>query len=278
MKTKLIKTFFLFFTLNSFCQGITFIKDEILNNYKESGFLRTNFIPVGEIDAKYDKQGFWKDYIKINDYTYVSTYVSNEEKPLLITGNFLIYEEGNYSNSEKIGKWLHFTIEDNTFKKILQKEDNYIDGFLDGEFKYFFPNGNIALAGNRDRKNNETTIKTYYLDGEIFGTGSYKNNLINGTHTFFYRDGTIMQKIKYDMGKKNGVEQFYHKNGQLWAEQIFKNDLLLNVKCNYTKNGKLRDKGTMKDGNGTVKLYTEEGKLYKIITYKKGLKISEKKL
>jgi antitoxin component YwqK of YwqJK toxin-antitoxin module len=274
MKAKLIIAFSLLFSLNSFSQEITFVKDEILDNYKESGFLASNFIPVGEIDAKYDNQGFWKDYKKTKDFTFVP----NNGRPIQINGNFLIYEEGIYSNSERIGKWLHYTIEDKTFKKILQKEDNYIDGFLDGEFKYFFPNENIALKGNYDRKNQEYTIKLYYLYGEIYGDELYKNNLKTGTQTYFYPDGAIMEKIKYDKGKKNGIQQFYHKNGQLWTERTYKNDLLLNVKGNYSENGKPRDKGTIKDGNGTVKYYNEEGKVYQIITFKKGLEINKKKL
>jgi len=271
MKTKLIKAFFFLFTLHSFSQEITFVKDEILDKHNESGFLK-NFIPVGEIDAKYDNQGFWKDYKKTKDFTYVSI----NGKPKEITGTFLIYEEGNYSNSERIGKWLYYTIEDETFKKILQKEVDYIDGFED-KFKYFYPNGNIAVAGNYDRNNHEETMKIYYLNGEIFETILLKNNLKACIQTVLYPDGTIKEKREFYEGKRNGIEQFYHKNGQLWTERIYKNDLLLNVKCNYTKNGKLRDKGTLKDGNGTVKLYDEKDKIYTIITYKKGLEISEKK-
>lgn len=274
MKTQLIKIFFFLLTFNSFSQEIKFVKDEILNKYNETGFLTTHFVPAGEIDGKYDKQGLWKDYVKIKDFTYVS----NNGKPQQVTGLFLIYGEGSYSNGEKTGKWTYYTIEDKTYKKIPQREVNYIDGFLDGKFKYFFPNGNIAITGNHNKKNNEQTLKLYYLSGEIFATKQYKNNLETGTHTFFYLNGIINQKTKYDMGKKNGIRQYYHKNGQLWTEEIFNNDLLLNVKANYTQNGKLRDKGSIKDGNGTVKLYNDKGKIYTIITYKKGLKINEKKL
>lgn len=272
MKTQLIKTFFLLLTFNLFGQEIIFVKDEILDKYKESGFLASNFVPVGEIDTKYDKQGFWKDYNKIKAFTYIS----NNGKPQQVTGLFLIYGEGSYNNSEKIGKWIYYTIEDKTFKKIPQKEENYVDGFWDEKFTYFFPNGNIAMTGDNDRKNNEQTIKLYYLSGKVFTNQQYKNNLEIGTHTIFYRDGTVNQITKYNNGKKNGIRQFYHKNGQLWTEEIFNNDLLLNVKFNYDQNGKPQDKGTIKDGNGTVKLYNDTGKLYTIITYKKGKKVSEK--
>lgn len=273
MKTKLIIAFFLFFTFNSFSQPIKFIKDEILENYKESGFLASNFIPVGETDAKYDNQGFWKDYRKTKDFTFISNY----EMPLQVSGNFLIYGEGNYSNGERIGKWLYFTIEDETFKKIPQKEVDYIDG-LEDKVKYFIPNGNIAMTIHYDWNNFEQAVKIYYLNGKIYGNELYIKNLKIGTQTYFYPDGTIMEKITYDKGNRDGIQQFYHKNGQLWTERIFKNDLLLNVKGNYTENGKPRDKGTIKDGNGTVKHYNDMGKIYQIITYKKGKKISEKKL
>ena len=74
---------------------------------------------------------------------------------------------------------------------------------------------------------------------------------------------------------KNELLYFY-ENGQLWIEKTYENGLLLNVNGSYTKDGNLRDKGTIKNGNGTVIHYTEEGKIYAILTFQNGLKVKNK--
>ena len=77
------------------------------------------------------------------------------------------------------------------------------------------------------------------------------------------------------MDKLDGVDRYYHENGQIWIERIYDNGLLLNVIANYDSTGKKRDKGTLKDGNGTLNLYDENNTLKRIETYKDGLKTSE---
>ena len=41
--------------------------------------------------------------------------------------------------------------------------------------------------------------------------------------------------------------------------------------AHFDKTGKPRDAGTLKNGNGTRVLYTEEGEVREIVTYDKGM-------
>jgi antitoxin component YwqK of YwqJK toxin-antitoxin module len=292
---KTIKIIFLLITINSFGQEITFIKDEIMDNYMKSGYATQNFIPNGVTDNQNQKQGIWKDYEVIKDFTCIN----NGLKPKQVFGTFLLYGEGSFVNDKRNGKWIFYTIEDQTFKKLIQKEVIYNNGVLEGEFKYFYPNEKLAMIGQFKNNELDGVIKSFHINGELYGTRFYKNGLKDGKHIYIYSNGkielvhsfvngikdglyqlnypngNIQEKFNYKMGKEDGVYQYFYDNGQLWIEKTYSNDLLLNVKGNYSKDGKSRDKGTLENGNGTVKYYTEEGKIYLIITFKNGMKINE---
>lgn len=79
------------------------------------------------------------------------------------------------------------------------------------------------------------------------------------------------------MGIKDGSYQYYFDNGQLWTESQFKNNSMFTILSNFDRNGKPRDKGILKDGNGTVNFYTEEGVIYLIRNYQDGKLIAEEK-
>lgn len=296
MKT-LFKLFLLLLSLSSFGQETTYVKDQIMENYMKSGFSTKNFIPNGETDKQNQRQGFWKDYEVKSDYTCIHTGL----KPKQIFGRFLLYGEGIFKDGKREGKWIFYTIEDITFKKIIQKEVNYKNGILKGEFKYFFPNESVAMSGNLMNDELHGTIKSFHTDGKIYGIRFYDNGLKIGKHIYiysngktelehsfvngvkdgpyiaYYPNGNVMEKFNYKMGKEDGVYQYYHENGQLWTEKIYDNGLVIEVKGNYSKNGKSRDAGNLKNGNGTVIHYTSEDKVYSIITFKNGLKESEEK-
>lgn len=263
----------------------------------KSGYSTKNFTPTGETNNQNQRQGFWKDYEVVNDYTCIH----NGLKPKQIFGNFLLYGEGNFVDSKREGKWMFYTLEDLTYKKIIQKEVNYKNGILEGEFKYFFPNESVAMSGNFKNDKLEGTVKSFHTNGKIYGTRFYENGLKVGKHIYiysngktelehsfvngikdssyiaYYSNGNIQEKFNYKMGKEDGLYQYFHENGQLWVEKVYENGLLIDVKGNYSKNGKSRDVGTLKNGNGTVIHYTEDDKIYLIVTFKNGLKESEKK-
>ena len=295
MKNQLIITYFFLSTINLFSQNLIFVKDGIMNNYMESGYSSENFIPTGKTDSNKLRQGFWKDYEVITDLVYV---IKNG-KPEQIFGKFLMYGEGKFIDGKRNGNWDFYVIEDKTFKKIFNQQVTFDKGILENGFKYFYSNKKIACEGNYLNNKLDGIVKSYYNDGKLYGTRLYKNNIKNGNHKYLYPNGKIelehnfidgikeglyqtnypngktLEKFYYKMGKEHGVYQYYYENGQLWIEKTYNNGLLINVNVNYDSNGKERDKGTLKNGNGTVQYYDENGKIYTIVTFKDGLKASE---
>lgn len=298
MKIKLIITLHFFFAINLFGQNVVLVKDTILENYTKSGFLVKNFVNIGNRDSKNLAQGFWKEYQILTEVYFEIA----EGKPKRVLAKYLMYAEGNYLNNKKNGQWKWFVLEDKTFKKILNQQTTFVDGVLEGKFNCYYANKKLAHQGNYLNNKLDGISKTFYTDGKLYSIVTHKDhlkqgkeqfffpngaieveqNLVNGKKhgicKFYYENGTLRQLSHFKEGKEDSIYQYYHKNGQLWIEKTYDDGLLLNVKCNYDAQGKGRDKGTLQDGNGTLMFYDEDGKLYHIKAYKKGIAVHEERL
>lgn len=294
---KIIPALLLFISINAHCQNIVFVKDSIMNSYMKSGFSNKNFRPEGKTDENKLRQGPWKDYKVEKDYMYLTVNGITKQ----VYGVYLVYGEGTYHNDKRTGGWKFYAIEDKTFKRILQKEATYKNGFKEGNFTYFLPTGTKASKGTYSVDMMNGACKNYYEsgalhwdrtyemgmlngpytfyyeNGRIKSEGTYYNNIQNGKHKVFYPNGQLQEIYGVQMGKEHGIYQYYYANGQLWIEKEYENGLLMNVKCNYTASGVPRDNGTLKNGNGTIIYYNEEGSVYNTETYKDGKLVSNDK-
>lgn len=296
------KTIFIIFitfgvTINSYSQKLTFVKDSIMDEYMKTGYSTKNFIPTGTEDKNKKRQGFWKDFEVVKDFEYITV----DGIPTEIFGRYLLYGEGKFVDGKREGNWKFYVLEDKTFNKILQKKVTFNKGEKVGEFVYFFPSEKTGVKGEYTSNLFEGEVKFYYEDGKLFRKRLYSKGLksgknirfypngqleveltyvrdtLHGPYDAYYSNGNKNESLTYKMGKEDGVYKFYHENGQLWVEREYNNGLLMNIKGNFDPQGNQRDKGTIKDGNGTVKYYKEDGKLYVIENYKDGKKISEEK-
>ena len=71
------------------------------------------------------------------------------------------------------------------------------------------------------------------------------------------------------------IEVFY-ENGNPKVTLFYKNGSLMEVNSYFDKDGNKLDKGTLKNGNGTLKEYDENGKLLNTKIYENGMYIREK--
>ncbi|HEU4470184.1 MAG TPA: hypothetical protein VFR58_03800 [Flavisolibacter sp.] len=279
-------------SISAYSQRLIFVKDSIMDNYMRTGYSSKHFRPEGKEDESGWRQGQWKDYEVLDDFAYVM----NEGKPTQIFGNFLLYAEGKFVDNKREGVWNFYALEDKSFKRILQKQVNFVKGKKDGAFTYFYPSGRIGVEGQIVSDRLEGEVKSHYETGQLYGTRIYHNGLKTGRHTYlypngklelehsfvndtlnglyqtYYLNGKVKESFIYSMGLADGVYKYYYDNGQLWIETEYKNGLLMNIAGNFDRRGNQRDKGSLRDGNGTVNYYTEEGKVYSIETFKDGKK------
>ena len=68
---------------------------------------------------------------------------------------------------------------------------------------------------------------------------------------------------------------FYHQNGKLWSERVYKNGISYSVLSNYNSDGIPVEKGTLKEGTGTLYIYNPDGSLSRIEQYQNQKRIDE---
>ncbi|HMG83136.1 MAG TPA: OmpA family protein [Ferruginibacter sp.] len=273
----------------------SFIKDSVLDNYTKNGYVNDHFKPSGRLDGNGKRQGHWYEYATGKEALYQMIH----KQPEKITSNYLLYEEGDYSDGSRTGDWSMYIIEDSTFKKTLLKKVSFQNGKETGAFQYFYANGNIAASGTYVDGNVEGSLKVYYDDGKTFALQLFKSNKKNGEEKCFfpggqlkcisnyvndvqegkeesyYDNGKIEESANYTNGMMDGDYRFYYPSGLLWTERIYKNGLLENVKTLLDVIGNKLYKGTFNNGNGLLNYYTIDGEIYKILKYKDGLEVTQ---
>lgn len=68
----------------------------------------------------------------------------------------------------------------------------------------------------------------------------------------------------------NGKYIFKYDNGHIWSERIYRNGIPWTVEFNNKIDGSPQEKGTLKNGNGTLFIYNEKGTLIAIKYYRNG--------
>ena len=279
-------------------QKITLLRDSLMNERMKSGYATKHFRPEGPNDANGQRAGFWKDYEVIEEGSYQEV----DGEPMKTVGMYLLYGEGRFEGGKRVGDWIIYVIEDKTDKKILSQKLSYVDGKAEGPFTYFYPNGDKAQEGHYKNGVMEGPVTVYYTGGKIFGEQYYVSGNRHGQQDYFYRSGKPSFSVTYEHGVRNGkfvqwyengnskesftynqdsldgVYRYYYADGTLWTEKQYDKGKLLNVVAIYDKNGKELEKGNLKDGNGLVYYYDEEGNVYEKITYKGGVQVKTETL
>ncbi|MGV3507830.1 MAG: toxin-antitoxin system YwqK family antitoxin [Sphingobacteriaceae bacterium] len=153
-------------------------------------------------------------------------------------------------------------------KLVLEKKYYYKRDFYESIIKYpvlvnkkaiglksFWVNGKPRIDGfSLDGKNPEGLYRTYHVNGQPQCICNYKN------------------------GKRDGTQLYYFDNGQLGSRIIYADGVPQSIIENYTRDGKVSQEGTLKDGNGTFFIYNKGEKLSKIEYYKAGVLVKTEKV
>lgn len=295
MKPLILIAFFNSLSLFSFSQEIILIKDSIMTSYMKSGYANKNFVPEGPLDARHRRQGKWKDYETGED----GSFQIKEGAPSKATSIYLFYSEGEYLDNSRTGEWKIYVIENKTFRKILSRTLTYQAGIPEGSFTYYYPDGRPAQVGSYKAGAIEGPSTMLYPDGNVFGKQNfvagkkhgrqdyyyqdgkpiyfyeYKNGLRQGPYEAYYKDGKLQESCHYVADSIDGVYKYFYPNGQIWTETVYKNGRMVSIIGSYDKYGKELDKGTLVNGNGYINYYTEEGKIYSVVTFKDGIIVKE---
>ena len=162
----------------------------------------------------------------------------------MYTEDGVLIDNANFKDGERDGVTEQFY--NDTGK--LRVSANYKNGVLEGEFKAYYPNGNLQGEVNYVNGEMNGEFKEYHENKKIRLSGSYKNSLQEGEWKFYLEDGTLESIINYKDGELHGIKEDYYKNGNVWTRQEFKNNDLDGVYEVYYENGNPQLKAKMKNG------------------------------
>ena len=81
--------------------------------------------------------------------------------------------------------------------KAISSVSNYLDGKLNGEFKFFYKNGIIAEIGEYKSGLRTGRWKSFYPNDSLYTTGTYSDDKFNGKWEVYYPNGKFKQIGNY---------------------------------------------------------------------------------
>lgn len=178
---------------------------------------------------------------------------------------YKIYEQ-TYENGKLNGQWRTYTLHGT-----LTNFRTYKDDSLNGVSRHFWIDGKSIMDETEYFDGHSKYIyREYNKSGKVISEIPYVNEKIQGIGKKYYGDGTIQEQVEFTNGVFNGIRKYYYSNGQLWIEELYKEGKNWTVLGNYTQDGKKRDAGTLKDGNGTIIFYNEDGTVREVLNYLNG--------
>lgn len=109
------------------------------------------------------------------------------------------------------------------------------------------------------------TFEEFFDSGELKGTGSFKDGLVDGLRIMYNEDGTKRVERSYSAGLSHGMSSEFYEDGKLKQEGEFVKGKENGVWTIYWQNGNVKAVITFKNGiqQGDYFEYNEEGKLIK---------------
>ena len=94
----------------------------------------------------------------------------------------------------------------------------------------------------------------------------------------YHDNGVLSQYTEYKNYCRDGITNFYYDNGQLEVSFLHKYDannspigLRMEILSSFHKDGRAREKGTLKNGNGTWIQYNNKGEIENVKHFTNGI-------
>lgn len=183
-------------------------------------------------------------------------------------------------------------------------EGYFVDDIPVGEFKYYYPNGNIKailimynngkeshaklfhhnqkiMAEGKYVNHKKDSIWNYYSehDGILLSTEVYLNSVKEGVWKNYYPNKIVAEEIHYKNDVKHGPWKQYYTDGTLKLHGKYVNDQKNNDFLIYFLNGQIEMKGSYYNGlkNGIWLHFDSIGKKLEEEIFEMGKLISEQK-
>ena len=173
-------------------------------------------------------------------------YLPNEETPF--TGR----AESFYRNGQK------------------RREVNFKDGKQDGLWTWWNENGQKEEEENWKDGMEDGLWTKWHWNGQKYKEVTYKDGKKDGLETWWYWNGQKSSEGNYKDAKQDGLETHWYENGQYLKEQRnWKDGKLMSIVA-WKPDGEKCPETNVKDGNGVLVVYEEDGTEKARATFKDG--------
>jgi antitoxin component YwqK of YwqJK toxin-antitoxin module len=104
----------------------------------------------------------------------------------------------------------------------LAEEAYYAADTLEGERKYYYPNGTVESKEYYKKGMIDGKFQKFYENGSLQVEQVYVNGALNGASIGFYPDGVVKERVMLKNNEEDGPFTEYYPNGKLKAEGFYK--------------------------------------------------------
>lgn len=180
----------------------------------------------------------------------------------------LIYQKYSIDSKTRInGAFKEYFINQNIAKRGLYKQN-----LPDSTWSFFYENGSLKSQGNFNLGVNTGIWRYFYENGAVRMVGELAENKKNGLWEYYYENKTIKKQGYFKTGRKNGLWKYYTEEGVFKAEADFVQDE--GIYIGYYEDGVVKMKGIIKSNvsTGVWKYYYPNGVLKAIGKEEDGVK------
>jgi antitoxin component YwqK of YwqJK toxin-antitoxin module len=94
-------------------------------------------------------------------------------------------------------------------------EFDVVNGKKEGNFRSYYPNGQLLMSGEMKNNRNVGEWKYFYDNGQVESVGLFNNDRADGKWTWYYPDGTLRQTGYFAAGQRDSVWKTYDSTGTL---------------------------------------------------------------
>jgi antitoxin component YwqK of YwqJK toxin-antitoxin module len=152
---------------------------------------------LNRLDEMGRKQGWWQ----------ISAPMEN--KPDYTNGQLI--EEGQYTNSKRIGVWRRYWPNGKVMSEIA-----YQMGRPRGEYRTYYPDGKVEEQGTWDLDRNTGEFKRYHPNGKLAQDFKFNDyGVRDGVQKYYHENGRLEVEVAVAQGKEQGTLKRYYANGDL---------------------------------------------------------------
>jgi antitoxin component YwqK of YwqJK toxin-antitoxin module len=239
-----------------------------------------NNAPDGEYKAYYYRSRYYPEYIK------AAGNITNgmpEGEWLLFDDNNLFFAKGMFVNGRKEGRWRAYHARWSYNDTVLTGEFMFLHDKPEGEQRFLNREGRIVktIQYSNGLKHGTELVYGTTADGAAIsigptGSAQYKNGSLHGYKVKYSATGDSLQYEQYLDGKRHGRRKtfrttmhyknglpdgeyrYYSHDGRLVQVTELRSGLPYTALNAYDSSGNPLDPGTLKEGNGTLKVYQQD--------------------